>query len=186
MNHTNKINGLNCCEFELSNTLRRLWIEHVLWTRFFIISTAFDLPDLSFVTERLLENPGDFKKALKPFYSEKATLEFKKLLADHLLIAAELVNAAKAGDIPQVEIIRERWFANAVKIANLLGCINPCWSEACWRKLLFEHLRMTQEEAVLVLTGQYQQSIRTYDIIQAQALEMADVMTCGIIQQFAL
>ena len=23
-------------QFELSNTLRRLWIEHVLWTRFFM------------------------------------------------------------------------------------------------------------------------------------------------------
>ena len=39
--------GLNGCELQLSNTLRRLWFEHVLWTRFFIVSTAFNLPDLS-------------------------------------------------------------------------------------------------------------------------------------------
>ncbi|HEY8423909.1 MAG TPA: hypothetical protein VIL23_04035 [Clostridia bacterium] len=52
--------------------------------------------------------------------------------------------------------------------------------------MLFEHLRLTEEEVVLVLTGQYELSIRTYDRIQAQALNMADVMTNGILKQFGL
>lgn len=45
------MNIQNNCLFskqvEISNTLRKLWMEHVLWTRFFIVSTAFELPDLS-------------------------------------------------------------------------------------------------------------------------------------------
>ncbi|MOA27889.1 hypothetical protein D3C78_1487940 [compost metagenome] len=50
--------------------------------------------------------------------------------------------------------------------------------------MLHEHLKLTKDEAVYQLTGQYQQSIDTYDKIEKQALEMADVLTKGIVQQF--
>jgi hypothetical protein len=43
---------------------------------------------------------------------------------------------------------------------------------------------MTENEAVFILTGQYEKSIKEYDRIQAEALDMADVMTSGIIRQF--
>lgn len=186
MQQINTKYGLNCCQLQLSNTIRQLWMEHVLWTRFFILSTAFSLPDLQFVTERLLQNPADFAKALKPFYGEQTAMQFKQLFTDHLLIAAQLVNAAKSGDTAQVDIQRRRWYTNAENIARFLVSINRLWSEAQWRNLLFEHLRMTENEAVFILTGQYENGIKEYDRIQAEALMMADVMTCGIIRQFSI
>jgi hypothetical protein len=173
-------------QFELSNTLRRLWIEHVLWTRFFIVSTAFDLPDLQVVTQRLLQNPGDFARALKPLYGREIAAQFDRLLTDHLLIAAALVNAAKAGNTPEVERQRALWYQNAADIARFLAAINPFWSEEQWRRLLFEHLRLTEDEAVFILTGQFERSVRQYDLIQAEALEMADVMTNGLVCQFRI
>ena len=166
--------------------MRRLWIEHVLWTRFFILSTAFNLPDLQFVTKRLLKNPVDFAKALKPFYGEQTVMRFKQLFTDHLLIAAQLVTAAKAGDTAEVNKQRKKWYANAEDIARFLACINPCWSKCEWRELLFDHLRMTEDEAVFILTGQYEKGIKEYDAVQAEALKMADVMTRGIICQFCI
>jgi hypothetical protein len=181
-----KKDGLTCSQLEISNTIRRLWIEHVLWTRFFIISTAFDLPDLQPVTERLLQNPVDFARVLHPFYGRQTAMQFEQLFTEHLLIAAQLVNAAKAGDTAEVIRQRKKWFRNAKDIACFLASINPFWSERVWRELLFDHLRMTEDEAVFVLTGQYQRSIKEYDAIQAEALEMADVMTCGIIRQFCI
>jgi hypothetical protein len=170
----------------LSEKIRRLWIEHVLWTRFFIISTAFSLNDLQFVTERLLRNPDDFAKELKPFYGEQTAAQFKRLLTNHLLIAAQLVNAAKAGDNAEAEKQRGLWYGNAEDIARFLASINRYWSENQWKNMLFEHLSMTEDEAVYVLTGQYKRSIDEYDGIQAQALQMADVMTRGIIRQFSI
>lgn len=169
---------------QLSDTIRRLWMEHVLWTRFFIVSTAFNLPDLEVVTERLLQNPVDFARILKPFYGEKTAMQFERLFTDHLLIAAALVNAAKVGNSAQVEIERAKWYQNAQDIAEFLSRINRFWSKAQWTDLLFDHLRMTENEAVFILTGQYEKSIKEYDRIQAEALDMADVMTSGIIRQF--
>jgi len=178
--------AMSCRQAELSNTLRRLWMEHVFWTRLFIVSAAFSLPDLQAVTDRLLQNPADFAKELKPLYGEAKAAQFKRLLTDHLLIAAALVNAAKAGDTEEAEKQRRLWYQNAESIARFLASINPFWSEKEWRNMLFEHLRMTEDEAVLILTMEYEKSIKVYDQIQAQALDMADVMTCGIIRQFRI
>ena len=166
-------NGLTCSQLQISNTIRRLWMEHVLWTRFFIVSTAFNLPDLSLVTERLLQNPVDFAGELQPLYGRQKAMQFQELFTDHLLIAAKLVNAAKAGDTAEIEKQRKNWYANAENIAIFLGTINPFWSVSVWRNLLFDHLRMTENEAVFTLTGQYEESIKEFDDIQAEALKMA-------------
>ena len=176
--------GLTCAQLRVSNTIRRLWTEHVLWTRFFIVSTAFGLPDLPFVTKRLLKNPHDFADVLRPVYGNQVAMQFDKLLTEHLMIAGQLVNAAKAGNTAEAKKQRELWYANAEEIARFLASINNQWSERVWRDLLFDHLRMTEDEAVQILTGQYEQSINEFDQIQAEALKMADVMTHGIIGKF--
>lgn len=54
-------------ELQLLETVRRLWMEHVFWTRLFIISTAANLPDIRPVTDRLLRNPKDFAARFVPF-----------------------------------------------------------------------------------------------------------------------
>ncbi|HWR19092.1 MAG TPA: acetylglutamate kinase [Clostridia bacterium] len=177
-------NGFSRAQLELSNTIIRLWIEHVLWTRMFLISTTFNLPDLTFVTQRLLQNPIDFARVLQPLYGKQTAMQFKQLLTDHLLIASRLVNAAKANDTPEADKQRKLWYKNAEEIAQFLASINPFWKEFIWRELLFDHLRMTEDEAVFLLTGQYENSIKVYDAIQAEAIEMANVMTSGIIRQF--
>jgi len=179
-------NFVTCRQLELSNTFRRLWNEHVLWTRFFIVSTAFDLPDLPLVTQRLLQNPGDFAKVLSQFYRKSEVEEFTRLFTDHLLIAAALVNAAKAGDSEEVQKQRKLWYQNAVDIAKLLSSINPFWKKRIWKNMLFDHLEMTEDEAVFILTGEYERGIKVYQDIQNQALRMADFMTCGIIRQFMI
>ncbi len=171
---------------QLSNTLRQLWMEHVMWTRSFIISTAANLGDLQFVTNRLLRNPSDFADVLRPLYGNENAMRFKNLLTDHLMIAADLVNAAKAGDTKTADEKRKEWYVNADDIANFLSEINPYWNRNIWQTMLYDHLKMTENEAVQILTNQYAASISQYDAIQKEALEMADYMASGIIRQFNL
>lgn len=170
----------------LMKELRTLWEQHVYWTRFFIISTAAGLGDLQPVTDRLLRNPGDFAAALAPFYGAKLSNCFKDLFTQHLLIAADLVNAAKAGETAKADDARKRWYANADELACFLAGINPCWREATWRAMLYDHLDMTEQEAVLRLGGHYAEDIEVFDRIEEEALHMADAMSGGIIRQFCL
>ncbi|MPM89568.1 hypothetical protein SDC9_136678 [bioreactor metagenome] len=50
--------------------------------------------------------------------------------------------------------------------------------------MLYDHLAMTKNEAVDILTQKYENSINTFDYIEQQALIMADLMTQGLIKQF--
>ncbi len=168
------------------NTFRKLWFEHVVWTRSFIISTAANLGDLQPVTARLLRNPTDFAAALTGFYGADKAKKFSDLLTEHLTIAAQLVNAAKAGNTEAVNEDRTMWYENADKIAGFLTGINPYWSKKQWLLMLDDHLKLTEEEAVGRLTGQYAKDVSLFDVIEDQALMMGDSMAEGIIRQFRI
>ncbi len=176
--------GISRAAVALSNHLRMLWVQHVVWTRLTILSNVFGLPDVDLVTKRLLRNPVDFESALKPFYGNVTASRFANLLTSHLVIADQLVKAAKAGDTAAAADAEKRWYSNADEIAAFLASINPYWSRDKWRAMLYEHLALTKSEAVDMLTGNYSGGISTFDKIEKQALEMADVMTAGIVKQF--
>ena len=46
-------------EVALHDAMRKLWEDHITWTRIFIVSAAGDLPDKAAATERLLQNQVD-------------------------------------------------------------------------------------------------------------------------------
>jgi hypothetical protein len=73
-----------------------------------IVSMVFDLPDVDFVTNRLLRNPKDFEMLLSPLYGERIASAFADLFTSHLVIAAQLVQAAKAGDTEAAEDAEKR------------------------------------------------------------------------------
>lgn len=171
-------------QVDLLNQLRLLWEQHVHWTRYFIISTAANLGDLEPVTKRLLQNPGDFGKVFQMFYDDKIVSTFVNLFTQHLLIAADLVNAAKNGDTSAANEARTKWYKNADEISAFLASINPYWNEQVWRNLFYSHLQMTEQEATLRLAGKYAADVNLYDIIEQQALKMADYMFYGLINNF--
>ena len=172
-------------EVDLMNNIRMLWEQHGVWTRMAIMSMVLGLPDEELVINRLLQNPVDFANALKIFYGDKIASKFSDLLKSHLVIAAQLVKAAKAGDNKSAIEAEKKWYENADEIADFLSYINPYWSSESWKTMLHEHLALVKAEAVAMLTKDYAAGIKVYDKIESQALEMADMMAHGIIKQFS-
>jgi hypothetical protein len=173
-------------QVDLMNLMRVLWEQHGFWTRSAINSIVLDSPYVDLVLKRLLRNPKDFEDALRPFYGNELASEFNRLLTEHLVVAADLVKAAKAGDDRKAAEAERKWYKNADDIAAFLGRINPYWSEEEWRRMLYEHLGLVKDEAVTILNKDYQANIDVFDMIEAQALEMADTLSRGIILQFGL
>lgn len=171
-------------ELDLNNHVRMLWEQHVMWTRLTIMAIAAGSADVDAVTRRLLRNPADFARALEPFYGGEIAAGFERLLTEHLVIAAELVRAAKAGNNQAAADAERRWYMNADQIAAFLGRINPFWSESEWRAMLHQHLALTKTEAVDILTEQFEAGVTIFDETERQALMMADTMTRGIVRQF--
>lgn len=174
----------NCNRTEVGNEMRKLWSQHVYWTRMFIISTAEKLQDLKFVTARLLENPKDFAKILRKYYGVNEAEAFNELLTEHLKIGGDLVNADMNAEMEKADMLRKSWYENADDISVFLSGINPCWNEQKWRRMMFSHLDMTEKEAGFRLKKEYPKDIEMFESIEKEALEMADYMTYGIIQQF--
>jgi hypothetical protein len=174
----------NYGQMNLMNGLRKLWEEHVVWTRLFIISALAELPDLEATTKRLLRNPSDFADVLRVYYGRQKADQFHSLLEEHLKIGASVVESAKRQDAKAMEQYSKLWYSNADRIAAFLAAINPYWRESDWRDLLHDHLRMTTDEASARLAGNYEKDGIIFDMIEEQALAMADVMWAGIQRQF--
>ena len=181
-------NGKNVDEAkvtELRIALRDLWADHVVWTRLYIISAAAGTPDADAAAQRLLKNQEDIGDSIKPFYGEEAGDKLTSLLKDHILIAVDLLNAAKAGDSAAAEEAEKRWYDNAGDIATFLSEANPDnWSREETIEMLNEHLSLTKTEAVARLTGDYATDVETFDEIFDQSMAMADHLADGIVKQF--
>ena len=170
---------------EFHDAMRKLWEDHVTWTRLFIISASHDLPDADATTQRLLQNQADIGDAIKPYYGDAAGEQLTTLLTEHITTAATLLEAAKAGDSAAVTASSESWYDNGDRIAAFLGDANADnWPEADAKLMMREHLDLTLEEAVAHLTGDYAADIAAYDKIHVQILGMADMLSAGIVAQF--
>jgi hypothetical protein len=165
--------------------MRKLWEDHITWTRLAIISISNDLPDTNATVQRLLQNQVDIGNAIKPFYGEAAGNQLTTLLTAHITIAAEILQDAKAGDTTAEQDAIARWYANADDIAEFLNRANPeNWPLDDMKAMMREHLDLTLQEAVSNLNGDYPASISAYEQIHIQALQMADMLSDGIIRQF--
>jgi hypothetical protein len=169
---------------ELRIGLHDLWVEHVVWTRQYIVAAAADSPDASFAAERLLTNQDEIGDAIKPYYGDEAGAQLTILLKDHILIAVNLLEAAKAGDAEAVEEIEENWYANGDDIATFLSEANPNWTKEDMVSMINEHLTLTKTEAVARLTGDYATDVETFDALYVHGVSMADAFTDGIVKQF--
>jgi len=169
----------------LRNQMRKLWEDHIVWTRQFIVSSIADLPDADTAAARLLANQDQIGDAIKPFYGDDAGEQLSSLLREHILIAADLLSAAKSGDSQGVEDASERWSANANEIADFLYAANPkSWPDDEMRSMMAGHLEWTLNEASARLNEDWDADVAAYDHVHRDILHMADMLSRGIVAQF--
>ncbi len=170
----------------LHKAMRELWEDHVLWTRLVIVSTAANLPDLDATTQRLLQNQTDIGNAVKAYYGDAAGDKLTALLRTHIMGAGELLAAAKANDSTRLDAAKKAWSANGDEIAAFLSGANPKnWPLTDMQTMMHGHLDLTLTEAVDQLQGRYAQSVADYDRVKAEILQMSDMLSDGIVKQFA-
>jgi plastocyanin len=184
----NALEPINTCATEQSTNLklsmRKLWSDHIHWTRSYIVSFVAGLPDTEAAANRLLRNQDDIGNAIVPYYGSAAGAKLTSLLKEHILIAVDLLNAAKAGDTAKKQDADKRWHDNAADIATFLSSLNSAWPRQAVLDMLNQHLALTTEEAVNRLQGKWNEDVTNFDKLHDQALMMADTLSDGIIKQF--
>ncbi len=171
-------------EAQLRVDMRKLWEEHVMWTRNVIFNIMDDLPGGEQATKRLLRNQDDIGEAIKPYYGADAGKKLSDLLHTHITQAADLLKALKANNDNLVRSVNEKWTTNADEISEFLSKANPNWKFGDMKDMMHDHLKFTTDEASARKKKDYDADVKAYDKVHDEILKMADILSDGIVKQF--
>ncbi|HTI42203.1 MAG TPA: hypothetical protein VL693_10285 [Vicinamibacterales bacterium] len=168
----------------LHQDMRKLWTDHTVWTRDYIVAAVDDRPDAQAAANRLMKNQEDIGNAVAAYYGQAAGQQLTSLLKQHIVIAVDLIKAAKAGDKAAQQQASDKWQQNAVDIATFLSKANPNWPKDALVNMMKMHLSTTTDEVVARLKHDYEADVRAYDAVYNHILMMADALSDGIVKQF--
>lgn len=168
----------------LHTAMRQLWVEHMEWTYATIAAFAADSDGLPATLDRLLQNQADIGDAIQPFYGHAADAALTGLLEDHINGAVPILVAARDGDSKALQPAVKDWYRNAQEIADFLSSANPAWDKHDMRQMMKGHIDQTLAYATAQLQGDYTASIDAYGVAEQHMLQMADMLSDGLIAQF--
>ncbi len=169
---------------ELKSAMRKLWEDHITYTRNVICCLVDNLPGTDQAVARLLKNQEDIGNAIKPYYGKEAGNKLTELLKTHITISADVVKSAKAGKKDALADANKKWYANADEISDFLSKANPNWPLDDMKKMMNDHLKLTTDEAVQRIKKDYDGDIEAYDKVHSEILKMADMLSDGITKQY--
>jgi hypothetical protein len=168
----------------LRQDMRKLWTDHTVWTRDYIIAAVGDQPDATAAANRLMKNQEDIGAAIASYYGKPAGDKLTALLKEHIGIAVDVIKFAKAGDKASQQQADTKWKKNGEDIADFLAKANPNWPRATLADMMSKHLATTTDEVVARLTKNWDADVRAYDAVYNHILMMSDALSDGIIKQF--
>jgi hypothetical protein len=168
----------------LREGMRKLWSDHVIWTRDYIVAATAGSPDQQAAANRLLKNQDDIGAAVAVYYGKPAGDRLTALLRQHIMIAVDVVDAAKAHDTAKYQAADAKWQQNGDEIAGFLSSANPNWPKATLAEMMKMHLSTTSAEVVARLNAKWDEDVAAFDAVYAHILKMADALSDGIVKQF--
>lgn len=168
----------------LKEDMRKLWSDHVIWTRQYIVSSIAKIEDAPVVVNRLMKNQEDIGNAISPYYGDDSAKKLTSLLQEHIAIAADVVTAAIKNDKESLKTADKKWHENADKISDFLSTDNPYLSKKDLQKMFYKHLELTTKEATLRINQKWKEDISNFDKIFDQILSMSDDIANSIIKEF--
>ena len=170
--------------FELKIKMRNLWDDNATWSRTVLLCRINQLPGTEESMKRLLLNQIAIGNAFKPFYGVEAGRKLTLLLNKHILIAEEVVTAAKTKDSVKMKEINTRWYRNADEISAFLSTRNPDWSFADIKQMLTKQISCTTDQVEQRIKQNYKADIIAYDKVHDEMLKMSVILSDGIVKQF--
>ncbi|HEX2178299.1 MAG TPA: hypothetical protein VHL54_02095, partial [Actinomycetota bacterium] len=182
---TNSRHASDSAAWNLRRARDRLWADHVMWTRNFIVAGLQKSDDTQTAAERLLKNQEDIGNAIVPLYGEAAGAGLTQLLKEHILIAADMVEMAHKKEFGErFEELEDAWNENAAHIAGYLNALNPYWPVKDVQDLLAQHLSLTLGEVQARFDQDWEKDVGIFDDILTEILTMSGALAAGLIRQF--
>jgi len=170
---------------ELRVTMRKLWVSNAIWMREYIVNTIGGDLSLDAASKRLAKSQDDIGRAFAPFYGAETGTKVTTLLRQHTSLVKEMIEASMAKDTAKLKESDKRWRANADSITTLLSTVNPTnWPMATIQPVVVGGMNLTIAETNARLKRDYNADVEAFDTILAQSLNLADMLSNGIIKQF--
>lgn len=176
--------GITAKQEQFTLAMRKLWEDHVTWTRNVIFCLVDKLPGTNQDLGRLMKNQEDIGNAIVPYYGADAGTKLTALLKSHIAESADVVHAAMANDKKALDAANAKWYANADSIATFLSTANPKLGADDMKNMMHNHLKLTTDEAVARIKKDYDADVKAYDAVHNEILEMSDQLAAAIIAQF--
>lgn len=171
-------------QVKLKITMRKLWEDHAIWTRMFIVDLLGNLPSLDKTIERLLKNQEAIGNCIKPFFGDVVGDNLTSLLKDHITITADLLKSIKSGDTISSTTLETDAVTNAENIATLFATINPCYLRDELIEMLDTHIILVKYQFIARLNRDYNADIMYFDMGLHHILMISDYLFKGIIERF--
>lgn len=172
-------------EVKIKVNMRKLWTDHVLWTRQFIVDLLGNLPSIDKTEDRLIKNQEQIgNNYFRSFFGDTAADSLISLLKEHITIAADLLKAIKGGDTTGAVTLEGQWVVNAENMATFFSTINPCYSREELIDMFDTHLILTKYEFIARMDEDYNADVLYFDMVLHQILTLSDYLTKGIIERF--
>lgn len=169
---------------ELNNDMRQAWSQHNFWGNMFLVSLFHTLENLDAVKMRLEQSPEDIAAVFQSFYANPTVTQIRNLLAEHVRLAGEMANAMKNGNMERSTQLETQLNQNADQMARLLANANSNYDYEELRRMMRNHLNLMQDTMTSELSGDHNEAVRLMGENEDQLMDMADVLTEGLVQQF--
>lgn len=175
--------NLDCITYSqmnLVNEMRYLWLQMVIWSRAYINNSVARQDALPVVYARLHSVPIGFYSYMSMFFGKEIAEQFIHLLTENIILFANMVNSMVEGNQRSAIKNQAALYENVSTIAVFMARISGSWNYNEWQNLLNNYLKMLIDEAVAILSGNYQKDIAIYDRLQFYSLRIADYLSKGV------
>lgn len=169
-------------EVKLKIGMRRLWEEHIIWTRQLIVDITGNLASIDKTLDRLLKNQEQIGNYIKPFFGDIAGNNLTILLKNHIIITSDLLYAIKTNNITNITILEEQWMISVENISTLFSTTNVCYSQNELIDMFNTYLILIKYQFIARMSKDYNADIMYFDMGLHQILTISDYLTKCIIK----
>ena len=173
-------------DVELSNTIRKNWINIARWTRNFILSETLNLGNRDTIVQRLLQTTNEIGGLFAQYYGPEVGDSVTTIYQDYVRNLQSMIIAYQNSDVGAIEQAREALNKNTNDLADVLSRANRYWDKPTLQ-ILFQVLVESNENQIAgIVEGNSDREVAAYDQFIEQVYNISDELTYGIIRQFAI
>jgi hypothetical protein len=163
---------------------RSLWREFAIWGRVYLISRIAGIGITDEVFDRLYRIPLEFGDLIKIIFGDQMAENIIQQLSYSVIVYRDLVEAIMAGDTGLANQKAKDLYQNADERAAYLASINPYWSEAEWKSLIYTFYSYSFDEIETLLTND-PKNIDVFDRFLQFTDVMGDYLSQGLFDYLA-